>query len=242
MNVSERNLLLVMAMALMLGTVGCGGSLTGPQTGTGGSTGTGGFVGTGGIVGTGGELGTGGISGPFGTGGGPVACLKPAAGEVPSEHRGSATACGPTQNQPPRPDGGVVSCTTNADCVAADAGLFTEYSSCLHGRCSFDACLTDADCGSNSVCACSTDYYGGNAAYHPNVCVPANCHADSDCGVGGYCSPSRGYCGSFQGFYCHTPSDSCIDATIDCRSCGENACIYSPAVGAFTCGSSICAG
>ena len=72
--------------------------------------------------------------------------------------------------------------------------------------------------------------------------VPANCHADSDCGVGGYCSPSRGYCGSFQGFYCHTPSDTCIDATSDCQSCGENACIYSPAVGAFTCGAAICAG
>jgi hypothetical protein len=239
MNASERHLLLVTAAVLVLGTVGCGASLSGPGTGTGGSTGIGGIVGTGGIGGSGGELATGG-SGPFGTGGGPAACLKPAAGEVPSEHRVSATACSPTQNQPPPSDGGVASCATSADC-GTDAS-YTFYSTCLHGQCSFDACLTDADCGPNSVCACSTDYYGGNGAYHPNVCVPANCHADSDCGVGGYCSPSRGYCGSFQGFYCHTPSDTCINATSDCQSCGENACIYSPAVGAFTCGTSICAG
>ena len=73
MNASERNLLLVTAAALVVGTAGCGASLTGPGTGTGGSTGMGGVVGTGGIVGTGGELGTGGVSGPFGTGGGPAA-------------------------------------------------------------------------------------------------------------------------------------------------------------------------
>ena len=240
MNASERHFLLVTAAALMMGTAGCGASLTGPGTGSGGSTGMGGTVGTGGIVGSGGDLGTGGTIGPFGTGGGPAACLRPTAGEVPSEHRASATACAPTQNQPPRPDGGVASCTTSADC-ATDAS-YTFYSNCLHGQCSFDACLTDTDCGPSSVCACSTDYYGGNAAYHPNVCVPANCHADSDCGAGGYCSPSRGYCGSFQGFYCHTPADTCIDATSDCQTCGENACIYSPAIGAFTCGASICAG
>jgi hypothetical protein len=72
--------------------------------------------------------------------------------------------------------------------------------------------------------------------------VPANCRLDSDCGAGGYCSPSRGTCGTFQGFYCHTPADSCVDPTVDCAGCGQNACTYSPATAAFACGSSVCLG
>ena len=137
------------------------------------------------------------------------------------------------------PDGGIPSCTADSDCTAVSSGL---YRYCVQGQCAFDQCLTDSDCGATGVCACSSDYYGGNAAYHPNFCVPANCRLDSDCGPGGYCSPSRGTCGTFQGFYCHTAADSCVDPTTDCASCNYNACTYSPAVGAFTCGSSVCGG
>ena len=158
--------------------------------------------------------------------------------EVPSTHRPTAIACSPSTRSPAAPDGGTAICTANADC-ASDAG--SPFTTCLQGRCSFDQCLTDADCGTTGVCACASDYYGGNAAYHPNVCVPANCRVDGDCGPGGYCSASHGYCGSFQGFYCHTSADTCVDETKDCTGCG-NACVYSPTVGAFTCGTNICAG
>ena len=127
---------------------------------------------------------------------------------------------------------------TNADCANDAGSLFT---TCLQGRCSFDQCLTDGDCGNGDACVCASDYYGGNTAYHANVCVPANCHVDTDCGPGGYCSASHGYCGSFQGFYCHSKADTCVDETKDCVGCG-NACVYSPMVGAFTCGTNICAG
>ncbi|HEY4393032.1 MAG TPA: hypothetical protein VGP64_03170 [Polyangia bacterium] len=218
-----------------LAGVGCGGSLMPPGSGTGGSaagtTGEGGSLATGGTGGTfdGGPGGAGGVP--------PVACTVAKSGEIPSEHRATAPAC-KASNQPPAPDGGVPSCTADADCAANTSSL---YRYCVHGACSFDQCLTDTDCGSTGVCACSSDYYGGNAAFHPNFCVTANCRLDSDCGPGGYCSPSRGYCGTFQGFYCHTAADTCIDATADCAGCG-NACVYSPAVAAFTCGSSICAG
>ncbi len=109
--------------------------------------------------------------------------------EVPAEHRATAAACARSRN--PLADGGFASCSSNADC--ASDGSTAAFSTCLHGSCTFDHCLTDADCGSNEVCACSSDYYGGNAAFHGNVCVPGNCHVDSDCGAGGYCSPSRGY-------------------------------------------------
>jgi len=169
-------------------------------------------------------------------------CGTPGAGskgEVPREHRAVAEACNPANPQPPAPDGGVPTCTTDADC-ATDGG-FSLFSTCLHGVCSLDQCLTDADCP-NGVCGCGSDY-GGNIAYHANVCVPGNCHVDADCGPGGYCSPSRGYCGFFMGFYCHRPADTCVDPAVDCASCGNvNACVYQPAVGIFVCGQSICAG
>jgi len=159
-------------------------------------------------------------------------------GHVPTEHRATAVACSPSTRAPAPPDAGLMSCTSDADC-ATDAA-FTYFNACLHGTCSFDQCLTDADCGTG-VCACASDYYGGNAAYHPNVCVRGNCQVDADCGPGGYCSPSHGYCGSFEGFYCHGPSDTCVDSTADCGGCG-NACLYAPTVGAFVCGTNICAG
>jgi hypothetical protein len=210
---------------------GAAGSTTGD---TGGSTGVGGTTGTGGTGGTGGGSGT---TGTGGSGGCIAARMSPASA-APAEHRSTATACSPSKAPPL--DGGVLSCTSNADCVP-DGGLdYWGYNTCLHGVCSFDQCLTDADCGSG-VCGCSSDYYGGNAAYHPNICVPSNCHVDADCGAGGYCSPSRGRCGTFEGFYCHTAADTCVDATMDCTLCG-NACVYAPTVGAFVCGGSVCGG
>lgn len=222
------------------GSVGCSSALAPPGSGTGGSaagsTGEGGGPATGGFTGTGGVF----ISGAGGNGAGgvpPAGCATPKSGEVPSEHRASAPACNPSK-APPAPDAGIPSCTTDGDCTADPSSAFRF---CVHGTCAFDQCLTDGDCGLTGVCGCSSDYYGGNAEYHPNLCVPANCRLDSDCGPNGYCSPSRGHCGTFQGFYCHTAADTCIDAAADCAGCG-NACVYSPAVAAFTCGSSICAG
>jgi hypothetical protein len=195
------------------------------------STGTGGATATGGAIGTGGSP-AGGCSGS----------ANHNTAEVPSLHRATAIACAPSTRAPAPPDGGLLSCTRNADC-AAD-GAATIFGTCLHGQCSFDQCLTDADCGATDVCVCANDSYGGNAQYHANFCVPANCRVDSDCGPGGYCSPSPSYCGSYSGYYCHTAADSCIDAIKDCSACTTvgPACIYAPAVGAFMCGSAICAG
>lgn len=171
------------------------------------------------------------------------ACVgtPPSNAEVPSEHRPVAIACAPSSRSPPAPDGGLRSCTTSADC-AADGGVEALFATCLHGQCSFDQCLTDADCGPKEVCGCASDYYGGNIAYHANICIPGNCRVDSDCGAGGFCSPSRGYCGSYQGFYCHTPHDTCIDATKDCGPCGASSCTYAPTSGTFVCGGGRCAG
>src|SRR5450432_1589180 len=136
-------------------------------------------------------------------------------GEVPSVHRATAVACSPSTRGPLPPASGLSSCTTDSDC-AADGGTLFDH--CLHGVCSFDQCLTDSDCA-NGVCGCASDYYGG-VGYHANLCVPANCHTDADCGLGGFCSPSLGHCGSYEGFYCHGGSDTCVNETTDCTSCG----------------------
>jgi hypothetical protein len=208
-----------------------GGGDGSADAGGGGAGGSDAGAGAGGNVGT---TGAGGNTCP----GRPVGAQPRA---VPTEHRATATACAPSR-QPPLPDGGVSSCTTDTDCTPAD-GTFSFYTSCLHGTCSFDQCLTDADCANGGACGCSSDYYGGNIAYHPNICVPANCHVDADCGAGGFCSPSRGRCGTFTGFYCHTSADTCVDPTADCAGCSNtNACVYAPTVGAFVCGLSVCNG
>jgi hypothetical protein len=128
-----------------------------------------------------------------------------------------------------------MSCTTSADCRTDAAATGLNF--CLKGRCSFDACVVDADCGSNAACICGDDgmYTGGNASIHPNICVPGDCRVDADCGPAGFCSPTSGYCGVPESYHCHRSADRCVDAEKDCASCGED-CVYSPAVGAFTCG------
>ena len=140
----------------------------------------------------------------------------------------------------------------------------------MNGQCSNDACLTDGDCGPNALCVCngamifrlppsgadggtaSVAYPAGGAAgapgngpykpYFVGWCSPASCRVDSDCGAGGYCSPSFSACGSLQGYHCHGPSDSCVDATKDCAGCGRSSCTYSTTAGAFTCNSAACLG
>ena len=277
----ERRGPLVGLAMVAIGIFGCGSTTIGPQKGTGGrpgttgaggapgsggTSGTGGVRGSGGVAGAGGLFGTGGVSGTGGVGtggtGGGLVCTPPALGEVPSEHRPSAVVCSP--NTAPAPAGGFPSCATNADCTVLG------YGSCMNGRCSNDACLSDGDCGPNALCVCngaeivrlppsgadggtaSVAYPAGGAAGAPgngsgNVyfvgwCLPASCRVDSDCGAGGYCSPSFSPCGSLQGYHCHGASDSCLDATKDCASCGRSSCTYSTTAGAFTCNPAACIG
>lgn len=150
---------------------------------------------------------------------------------APASHRAVAVTCAPT-NYPVPGDAGPASCATDADCTASGSGLTT----CRAGQCVYDECLTDGDCANGGVCGCSTDYYGGNAQYHPNVCVPADCHVDGDCGTNGVCAPSIGYCGSFEGFHCGSSTAG---------SCGasDQSCNFSSEVGRFACGAaSVCNG
>jgi hypothetical protein len=184
-------------------------------------------------------------------GGGPdAACWSHPASDAavraaPPNHRAAATACAPAHSVCLPDGGGGQACSSDADCAAPD-GSFSFFTHCLRGQCAADGCLADSDCASDHVCACSSQFYGGNACFHPNLCVPANCHVDADCGPGGFCSPSLGYCGAFVAYYCQRPTDPCVDPTVDC-SCPSGfflpACVYSPASAAWVCGQgSVCAG
>jgi hypothetical protein len=158
-------------------------------------------------------------NGDGGGGGGP-AC-------APTQHRAAPKTCA-VSSAPSLPDGGSPpSCATDTDCTTAGSG----YSYCRGGLCSFDACLSDADCANGGVCGCSTDYSGGNAQYHPNICVPATCHVDSDCGAGGLCAASFGRCGTFDSYNCASSSAPACSST--------ESCSYSAEVGGFTCGAPV---
>ena len=100
---------------------------------------------------------------------------------------------------------------TNGHCAAAAGGIAT----CA---CFYDECTHDSDCKGESVCACSDSPYESIS----NSCAPAgNCKVDADCGAGGFCSPSSGAgcADSVTGYFCHTPSDECVDDS----DCAEHA-------------------
>jgi hypothetical protein len=103
-------------------------------------------------------------------------------------------------------------------------------------NCTYDACHHDTDCGAGKACAC----HGiAETGFQGNTCLPGNCRTDTDCGPGGYCSPAYDpmSCSTIGGYYCHTPSDQCIDDQ-DCPPSmmpARNLCTYSTTAGRWQC-------
>jgi hypothetical protein len=129
-------------------------------------------------------------------------------------------------------------CTVDADCpTIIDSGAHLNSTGpfvgrCLHGQCGFDQCLTDSDCPSGKMCACSTQFHSNGG--HANYCIDANCRVDSDCGENGVCSVTIGYCGGPSGYYCHMPEDQC-HTDVDCPDTTASACSYQPTLGYWAC-------
>jgi hypothetical protein len=166
-------------------------------------------------------------------------------GRVPINHRPNDSQCqtpAPAGNCPL--NGGIdagppgSSCTTDGQCMSGTNGRCfeppTRVASCV---CTYDVCMHDADCGAGETCACRGVPY---AYGQGNTCLPGNCRIDGDCGPGGYCSPSYdvGSCSGVGGYYCHTPSDTCVDD----GECGPPfpggsppKCTYSSFAGAWQC-------
>jgi hypothetical protein len=157
---------------------------------------------------------------------------------IPSTHRTTAVAC-----PEPRPPGAVTfgngyscqdvppetqpQCVTDQDC---DSGLngrcacsVVVTSDQVFGECTYDSCTSDNNCD-GGVCNCDSN--------QGNACVGGNCRTDSDCGDGGYCSGSPGGCGGATvGYFCHTPSDQCVNN----QDCSGNVCFYSPSAKHWIC-------
>lgn len=103
-------------------------------------------------------------------------------------------------------DGGVGSCTTDAECPGTNAYCAT-YD--FEGGCGCQTgCTSDAECGVGNICLCG-DPIGR--------CVSATCTSDADCG-GLECRSwdQSGGCGSVD-FTCQAAADAC-GADSDCES------------------------
>jgi hypothetical protein len=141
---------------------------------------------------------------------------------IPKQHRAAATTCAPSPGGsssvcstggggPPGSCKSDSECTTgkNGHCAPAGGGIFM----CA---CFYDTCANDSDCTTGGPCACA----GTPHQSVSNGCAPAgNCKVDADCGPTGFCSPSggSGCSDSISGYFCHVPSDECVDDD-DCKS------------------------
>jgi hypothetical protein len=186
-------------------------------------------------------------------------------GRVPLDHRASASACPPQRDSgSPCADGSVpdptdFACTADSNCTMGANGrclsapAIVPPSSASAGSgpvmlycetmCSYDQCFSDSDCAvavllaesSHVPCACRyPSIYGA-----PNLCLTlSNCAVDSDCGREGFCSPSSvsSIGEPAFGYFCHTPSDLCIDDT-DCNLGGNttSSCQYNVSNGHWFC-------
>lgn len=134
-------------------------------------------------------------------------------------------------------------CTQDKDCIQGANGR------CSGGTigprrlsCSYDACQSDGDCANNAPCECRASASDTAA----NECIStSNCRVDADCGENNYCSPSQlgggcfcpsaALCGADaacspgpcvcgdacgHGYFCHTPTDACVDDS-DCGTSGS---------------------
>jgi hypothetical protein len=122
---------------------------------------------------------------------------------VPLNHRATGARC-PSQRGPGVGAGGC----SDSECDGGINGRCIYVGLSL--GCTYDECFTDSDCppGPGGPCICRL------SPSEPNSCASGNCVVDSSCGSGNYCSLSFTAC-AFVTYFCHTPSDTCIDDT-DC--------------------------
>lgn len=162
---------------------------------------------------------------------------------VPLYHRVTAATCPSTRGAgtpglmsscvTPRPSGDFC-CSTDSDCDGGIDGRCILGERNAGGQCTFDECFTDSKCPSGAPCICRSSPTDNVA----NACSPAgNCLVDADCSSASYCSPSVSpsdqECGGaspYSGtYYCHTPSDTCIDNSDCVNEEGPSGyCVYDP--------------
>jgi len=214
--------------------VACSGQSSTPfSAAEGGSSSTGGSGGSSGSS-VGGSISSGGSPNSAGSssGGSPNSAGSSSGGSggggpsiVPTDHRAHGEMCSATRPAGSCPSAFLANskCKADSDCTTGLNGRCIPAGAIPACSCSYDSCAQDADCAPGSACKCGA---AGNA------CVPSGCRTDSDCGASGYCSPSVAADPScakvgFAGYYCHTPSDTCVNDS-DCPRgpSGPQLCIY----------------
>ena len=118
-------------------------------------------------------------------------------------------------------------CQSDADCTAAPGGTCKLS---IAGKCLYNECQVDSDCGPMARCDCQD----------VRRCMAAQCFSADDCG-GLACDASRALmCGNINrpvGYYCRSAQDECRDDD-DCV--GNSLCVYDPAVSHWACHSVSC--
>jgi hypothetical protein len=159
---------------------------------------------------------------------------------VPLNHRPSDAQCLQPRSDGtcavPEPEDAGFGCSTDNQCTDGNGtnGRCENSSGGPAGCfCTYDTCASDSACPTGDLCVCHGSAYVGGAG---NTCLPGNCRIDSDCGAQGYCSPAHGTenCGEVSGYYCHTPSDECVNDS-DCGTNGQTACTWSTSSNRWTC-------
>ena len=178
--------------------------------------------------------------------------VPPPRSREPKVHRASDATCASMRPVGTNLDAGGVPdsgpspyqrCKSDAECTAGTNGRCT--ASRIGLTCTYDTCAADSDCTqTNGVCACRDQ---GGLGTNNQCTQGGNCRVDADCAGGkGYCSPSFdvGCNLGFQGFYCHTPKDDCLDDA-ECNppgGPGGGLCTYDAAVAKWACSRVMCAG
>jgi hypothetical protein len=123
-------------------------------------------------------------------------------------------------------------CTHDSDCTAGVNGRCMVLGPGPPGEgCSYDECMSDADCPARLPCSCRTLATDSAA----NYCVTdSDCRVDADCGPGSFCSPSTSQSGSWCGltYHCHTARDACLDDS----DCAVSTCNFDYQQGFWACG------
>jgi hypothetical protein len=104
-------------------------------------------------------------------------------------------------------------CASDADCKSGTEGRCSFLGQGRFppaNRCTYDACISDQQCGAGKLCMCNAGFDGRN------VCIPSNCHDDTDCAAGAKCALSSSGVGDNPTFdvsshYCKTGDDKCAD-------------------------------
>ncbi len=235
------------------GASGTGGSSANTGQGGAGPGGAGGSAGGTSIAGAGGSAGAP-ISGAGGTAGAaPHATLGCTATETYGPglvsctglfvHRQGAVACPQAEHDDASNsaagaggeggDNQGFPCMRDADCHGANNYCVIRGGAGVppNGTC-LNSCVTDADCGPGSICACDPGTFLSLKTRNPltlGLCTASTCVTDADCDAGLLCiAPTTDLCGPTNpiAFHCQNPYDQCSGAD-DCRSLGPG--------GSFSC-------